>query len=536
MQKYLLFGAVGIVILGAGAYYGVAVYPNHQFRAGLDQALAKLPPGYTVTYGGARYSLSTRTAELTDVSIHGTGYDVKIGSLTVQNPALDFQDAWNRAAATPASLQPDQRLTVADRIEAHMLAVHNGSTNGTIGMVSVDKPRVYPWAILHPGAPQVFDFQPALNALMQTQTELQQKQREQPPSPDELAEIQQKQLAAFAPLIRIEAALLLASGYDTAAIDGLAFTSQQPAAGAAQAVNVSVRLSKAETKDFDRGEGGDTVMDGLVETVGPGLSVSVEHASQAGMSVRAPLMRVIAGGPLTMAVLDGASLKRMQFDEMTTTGPKGAPVKLHSFYVSDLAFDHGSIESAGFGMTGLTLSAASMPESQSRALFRQLGLETLTVNLGANYRWDADKREATVRDAALKVDELGALTVSADLGNVDPGAAAAAQPTFANGSIRYVDASLIDRLLSGGKQTPLQAAAARQQFAAGLVQQIAQLGLGPKVDASAKAIADFAAKPQSLTITLAPPTPIPLTDLQAIGQGGLPNLITMLGLSVTANQ
>lgn len=538
MRKYLLLGAAAIVVLGVGAY-ALAIYPSRQFRAGLDQAIAKLPPGHTVTYGGAHYSLLTRTAELTDVVIRGPGsnpYDVKIADLSVRGPALDFQDAWSRAAANPAALRPEQALPVADRIEIRKLAVHNGDGDGTIGAASLDRPRVYPWAILHPGAPKLSDFQSALRAVIQSRNDLQQERQNDLPSPEDLEALQERQLTALAPLVRIEAALVLGSGYEGFTIQDASFSFHQPAAGTVAAHTVSVSIQNAGAKIFDRGEGGDIVMGGLAEDVGRDLKVTVEHVSQTGLSARAPLMRVIDGGPLAMATLDGAVLKRMQFDGMITTGPKGGPVKLQSVNFSDLAFDRGFLKSGSFAVSSLALSSAGMPDAQSRQLFRQLGIATMTISLGASYHWDADKRAATVREAALKVDELGALMVSADLANVGPGAEPA-QPTLAGGSVRYADASLIDRLLSGGgKRSPAEAATVRRLFAAGLTQQIAHLGLGSKVGASAKAIADFAAKPQSLTITLAPPTPVPLADLETIGQGGLPNLITALGLSVTANQ
>ncbi len=47
-----------LVVLGfaaGGAYYGLEVYPQQQFRAGLDQSLATLPPGTQASYQTAHY-------------------------------------------------------------------------------------------------------------------------------------------------------------------------------------------------------------------------------------------------------------------------------------------------------------------------------------------------------------------------------------------------------------------------------------------------------------------------------------------------
>jgi len=82
-RKIVVAAAAGVLVAG-GAYYGLFVLPDNQFRAGLDQALAALPQGYTGHYGSAHYSLLAHVATVTDLSIQGSG---------LAKATLRYQDA-----------------------------------------------------------------------------------------------------------------------------------------------------------------------------------------------------------------------------------------------------------------------------------------------------------------------------------------------------------------------------------------------------------------------------------------------------------
>ena len=58
----------------------------------------------------------------------------------------------------------------------------------------------------------------------------------------------------------------------------------------------------------------------------------------------------------------------------------------------------------------------------------------------------------------------------------------------------------------------------------------------PKLAGAVKAISDFAKTPQSLTITLAPPSPVPVVAIKAMAAQGPQVLVDTLGLSITSNQ
>ena len=67
-------------------------------------------------------------------------------------------------------------------------------------------------------------------------------------------------------------------------------------------------------------------------------------------------------------------------------------------------------------------------------------------------------------------------------------------------------------------------------------EQGAALGDSPAVAAGVKAIAAFLASPQSLTIELAPPSPVALKTLREAVTMAPSELIALLGVSVSANQ
>jgi len=139
---------------------------------------------------------------------------------------------------------------------------------------------------------------------------------------------------------------------------------------------------------------------------------------------------------------------------------------------------------------------------------------------------------------SFSIDELGSIQADADIAGIDSAnPAASLQSSLVKATVRYHDASLINRLLSaGGQRTPDQLAQMRQAFAANLLRGLGPVAADPKLAGSVKAISDFAKTPQSLTITLAPPSPVPVVAIKAMAAQGPQVLVDTLGLSITSNQ
>lgn len=178
-MRRIVIGVAAAAILGGGAYYGLFVVPSQQLRAGLDQAIASLPPGWTVKYGGANFSLLSHTAVITDLSIQGpSSFPVNqtIAKLTIEQPALDLVDQWNKAQANPSALKPDQALPVADRIAIEGVKM-SGAANGTMAGTSLTKLRIYPWPLFRPGMPALKDIGDVFAASMRAQAQIAEEQK-----------------------------------------------------------------------------------------------------------------------------------------------------------------------------------------------------------------------------------------------------------------------------------------------------------------------------------------------------------------------
>jgi hypothetical protein len=295
---------------------------------------------------------------------------------------------------------------------------------------------------------------------------------------------------------------------------------------------------------FDRGVYGGATMDKLEEKIDPQVDATVDHVTFAGMDMSKPMRRLIAADTLSLGLLDGLTIGRIEYDGMTTITPQGAPITIASFFVSDVSFDKGLPASLTFGMNGVRVTRAMAANPQGRAGFDLLGLDAMTISLGAGFSIDAEKGTAALRNASFKIDELGALTLDADLSGLSPQdlmdgdfAAAEAGLSLDHASLRYDDASLIDRWMrnAGGKGRG-DPAILRKQFAALAQLRLAAFGGSPNVAASGKAVSDFLMDPHSLTITATPPSPVPMDVLTTMPELAPPQIEELLGLLVSANQ
>jgi len=562
-MRKIAIAAVAAILLGGGAYYGVFMLPDKQFQTGLDQALASLPQGYSSHYGSARYSFFGHVATVTDLTIHGPGANAlseSIAKLVVTNPALDLADRWNKAQANPAALKPDEALPVADGIEIEGLKSSGAGTTGAIANASVTKMRVYPWALLHPGVPALKDIGPVIAASMEAQRKiaaeqkamLEQAQKAQAedtgdgnqdttaaaPSPVEIAALQKQSLDALLPVIRVEAALFLGMGYDGVDGNGLEVTATLPEGPAPQIGSLHATMAKFHAGPLDRAVGGANTVENLVEDLGPAGKISANHASVGEMKLRDPATRMLNGDPLSMAMLDGASIGPIEFSGLSITVPTGGTAHLDKIALSETAFDHGFLKSFGFSVAGFKQSVADM-DPQAREALQKFRLKTITANLGLAYQWDADKKTVSLHDVAFSIAELGSVQFNADLVNVDPAAGLAGMPGLSKATLRYQDATLINRLLAAGSDEKLKAAdltQMREAYAANLLATLGPLASDPKLAGSVKAIAQFAKSPRNLTITLAPPAPVLLMAVKDVAAQGPQVLVDTLGLSITANQ
>jgi hypothetical protein len=519
MRKWVLL-AIAAAIVAGGGYFGwtrLHDYSGEQFRTGLDQWIKTLPPDYSMSYKTAEYNVATDTATLGGVTIKGTGaqvFDVTVDEVEVGRPSMDFAPGWAQAAANPAAMAPDKALPVAGTITVKGVTVHAAAAAVTIASMHVDGLRLYPWALLHSGVPSWSEAQATFAA------------RTQPP-----------ELADVLPLLRLEASILLGIGYDAYNADAMQVTAKVPATPQMPATDVTYSIAKLAGSGYDRGTRGDGQIDGITVQAAPLGTITVDRASVAYMKFQQPLAQLLAGDPLTPEMLDGLAIGRIEYSGMQVKTPDGKQVPVGTFSLSKIGFSHGVPTSGDLSYAGLKLSKSLMPDARAQDAFDKLGIDTMTLSLGFSYQWDVEQKRLAVRNVALKIDELGAVNFSADLGDMSPGAGWETRGSLAHAVLRYDDASLADLALKAAAvQTNTDATALRQQVIAIVDMRAAAFGNSPAIAAVANAVKTFLGAPHSLTIELAPPQPVAFSALQAASSLPPGDIAALVGLKVSANQ
>jgi len=514
MRASFLVAGTAIVLAAAGFYYGLEIYPEQRFRANLDQTLARLPPGTTVAYKGAHYSIISHAAEVTGVTVHADlpgaqsrSFDIDIESVSTANPNLDLATAWNSARANPAAIAPETVLPVADTITFKGVTIHSTVLNMTQDSAVLSHARLYPWPFLHDGIPSWDDVLASLSAASQ------------PPTLDDLR-----------PLLRAEAALMLGFAYDSYSVGATKLTETLPG------LQIGYDIRSVSGDGFDRGMLKSASAEGIVFRGDKIGSFSTEHLAMGSSDFRAPMSRLVNGEALSAAMLDGIRIGRVEYRGITFQPPGQPAAHAGGIFVGPVVFAQGMPVSGEIGWTDVTVTKEQLPDPKSRDVFDQLDLATMTTSFALAYDWDIATHRAALRETMLKVNELGTLSLAAEVSDVVPGAAAATQTRLVHARLRFDDASLVERLIRvGAARSGADPAMFRQQIATLVLRQGSAPGqVSPALSAANQAISSFITAPRNLTVELLPPVPVSFASLQQAAASPA-NLVAMLGLVVTAN-
>jgi len=527
MSRIWLGIAAAAVLVAAASSYAVFILPEQHLRSVLDEQLQHLPAGVTVHYDSAHYSLMSGHATIAGVVVHAANehpLDLAIDTIEIENPALDAAASWSRAAIAPSTIKPGTVLRLADSVVARGLSMKSEAISSRLDMARVEAPRIYPADLLRP---EIGSFWATEMALLT---------RTQPPTLDDMA-----------PLFRAEAAILAGIAYDGYVIENLHATSKMAAPRKAAAmpsaaalpsgpIDVAYDVRRASVGRGERGTIGEIAVDDLTMRLGLIGTATIAHVKGSGFDVRPALERVLAGAALAPKLLDGVKLGHIEYDGIRFQPPTGDAFTLGTFSLDNLAFDQGVPISADLAYGGLHLSRAQLAAGHPAFdELKELGIDGMTLSLRVAYLWNPDQNRVAIHDTNFKIDELGALGLSADIDLASlAGATWASTAKITHAALRYDDASLVDRALrfSASRQN-ITPGAVREQMVGMLTQQATAPGASPAVANAAKALADFIATPHSLTVELTPPAPIALAVLQIATAVGTPQLVRMLGLTVT---
>lgn len=476
MRKLALVAIAAAVVAGA-TYYGVFVYPNQRFRSVLDQQIAKLPHGFTASYKSATYSPIFDRAVVADLTLHGIGggpqpddFDLAVGEVDLLKPDLDFFAKWSAAAADPAALGPATVLPLADRITVKGYTFRSGTMSGGNEVWQLTKPRLYPWPLVQEGVPSLAQALAAAQKLAE------------PPQTDLILSV-----------LKFEAAGMLAIGYDDYTVSNMKLVGTVPATRELPATDVSMTLRRA-SGDYERGVIKDGLAEGLAVDLGKQGGFTIDRLVVADIVLRKPLIEFLSAPLPSPAMLDGVKIGRIEYGGMTMKlSGAAAPVTLGTVSLDNFGFSHGMPASGALSWRGLHVERAQMPTPSSLASFDALGLEAVTASIAVAYDWDVERKRLSLHDTMLKVDELGTLTLSAEITDVAQGGTDLGAAHIAHARLRFEDASLIDRWLrTTATRAHTEPEALRRQLIATLPQQAVVLGsYNPSVPALTKVVADF---------------------------------------------
>jgi hypothetical protein len=518
VRKWLIGGSVVAVLLAGGAYYGLAIYPSQLFRAALDQTLRTLPAGQAGSYASAYYSLLTQRATMTGVAYHHAdpdGFDATASEIDLTHPAADFAAAWARAAADPGALAQDLALPLGDEVAARDVTYRDATASAKLATLQVARPRVYPWALLHPGTPSMAEARARL-----------------------LEDTHAPELSDILPLIQAEAVWVYGVGYDGYSAQTLDATATVPPTPNTTATTIAYSIRTMSSGAFDRGDAASMSLDGIAMRSDVFGGIMIGHIGLEDLRASTPLGRLVAGEAPSPAMLDGLTVKRIVYGPVTIQPPAGPPGAIENFSLANVAFSHGLLSSGDVAVDGFRVRRDQMPNPALAEILARLGTDTLTVSLDLGYRWDIDQQRMTIAGATLNIVELGKLTVALDLDRVASERDLMARARFVHGTARFDDASLTDRALKlvaahNGSGDP---ASLRKQ----LIATFAQFAADPRTDAATKATADaivaFLAAPRSLQLDLAPPEPVPLLALLGITNMSPTQSIALFGVTAAANK
>jgi len=516
MRPSIVIATLVVVGLAAGgAYYGLEVYSQQQFRAGLDQALATLPPGTTASYKTAHYSILSHEAVVTGMTVHGEipgtppqPFDVTAATITTEQPNLDFPASWSRALAAPATFGPDSALPVAASVTMTGLTVHSAVINLTEDSIHGTNLRLYPWALLHNGMPSWQDLHAALTPH---------------PGPPDAAVLQK--------VLRAEAAVVMGVGYDSYEAGSTKVTEALPG------IDIQYDIRKVTGDGLDRGtmkgaSGEDITFRGSKFGV-----ISIDRVAIGPIDIREAMTRLVNGEALSAGLLNGINIGRIDYNGITAQPPGQAAMHIGGVSLGPVAFASGIPVSGKIGWTDISVARDQVSDPRVQQVFDRLGLQTMTMSFAFAYDWDIAQQRVSLHDTMLKINELGTITVAAELTNAFPNLIGLTQIRLAHARLRFDDASLVNRALrAGAAQSGTDPVAYRQQ----IVEMVRQQGntqgvVSPALSAACNAAGDFIASPHSLTIELSPAQPVPVMALK--GMNASPAMLaSTLGLVVSATQ
>lgn len=322
-----------------------------------------------------------------------------------------------------------------------------------------------------------------------------------------------------------------------------------------------LRDVEAETADAGRSLaiGRVVVANGLVNAENALVADSVVYedvAAEAGDRGASTARRIAIDGVTFPGEGGGTGLAALlgSFDTLSVTGVEaeatgGETVRVEAISAAVEERDPASAVGGRLAVTGLAFDVSLWEEPLAGRL-RALGYETLSLDLVAAGRWEAATGAATVREARLAGDGIGALTLTAEAAGLTPAAFAAIRASLedipalierlqtisvSSLTLSYTDAGLAERLLERTvREGGASRAALAEAFSSAAAELAGIIGDAAFTNDVREAVARFLADPGTLTVAARPGQPVTAAQVLAASVVRPEVLPVLLGLSVSA--
>lgn len=288
-------------------------------------------------------------------------------------------------------------------------------------------------------------------------------------------------------------------------------------------------------------------------TTNDGITVDFGGAEMLGYFVASP--------DSTDPVLRGSLYDALNMGPLVVSGDRGTIFSMGGASVTNTAYTPGGTLEYAMEMRDMVFDVENLDDPQAREAISGLGYSRLEGNMTSEGGWDTGNGDLDIDFMTFSVDEAADLTFAFSIGGftsemvsamqqmqidmagqgqdaIDMAMLGLMQQLEVNSvAIEFDDASLTNRILDLVAE---QQGMSRQNVVAmakgALPLGLAQLQAPQFAALASAAVSEFLDNPQSLRIAAEPESPVPVMQLMAAGMSSPQSLITMLGVSITANQ
>jgi len=319
------------------------------------------------------------------------------------------------------------------------------------------------------------------------------------------------------------------------------------------------RLDSVHLGDFSADGLGEFAMDGLDVAVPDQGSARLGRFAFGGIAFPSidAIQRAIDAADSGMEVDPKTLAARLGFVELAGIDIRAAgkdPMVLGRLRV-DLGDYVGFIPTRiAAELAGLVIPTSVIDDPEGRKIFERLGYDTLDVTYGLDARWDEASEGIRVDDLSVAVKGVGSFVARLALAGLpraaieNPERIGDAVPglSLVGGSFTFTDGSIVGKsldILAETMKAPPEKF--RQQFADAMPFLLSISAFNdPKFMAIVQksglmkqltpAVKEFVATPgSSITVTVAPSAPVPLTEITRVTEEAPETLVGLLGLSIS---